>query len=650
MKVKISEVYNKKQKDWACWQKDLSIEKRKKGLSKEQAEEMCKSEIKNEEIDESFSSSGNNGTATPASVVSTAAKQFDGFKERAKGQMMKNVKETKYIEEILDEIEYDIGKIVPKGYLNRKFWDKNRLLDRQSKTKLTKIAEDFIEKIDLQGKVKDITITGSMASYNWHKKSDIDLHIVINYEDFNEDIDLLKDYMALVRSSWNKQHEIMIRGHEVELYIQDEDEVHHANGVYSIQRDEWIVKPSPATYDIDTDGAIKKADGIQRDIEIVEDLMNSKRFLEASGLIEKLKKKIKNLRSSGLNKEGIYSIENLAFKLLRNAGEIDRLHGYGTKAYDEMMSISDMSRDIDINLLDEEQINEKMMLKSGPNGWDLYSKLVAEAYLAAPKFESRAVPHFEAMIPFVEKMFKRIQSKVKVEFVDYHAYSTADELRSDVFNNGVMKIATIDAEHDVFDPETNAKFRAVHDFMSHIQAIGSRGTDFSLKGEIQSYNTHLKTMPPEAWPALFTEIIGQASTFFYQGGEFAEQKIVLLDGFDYENLGVVDGYDIVDKELIKTEENIDIDIENEKMVAESSKNQGIEKHIDAKVQDSGQYQTKTMANYTKDRKDYLFLGDNRDTGGGTGHKSASKQASKSATPIGEGGCGIKQPKITVKIR
>ena len=207
------------------------------------------------------------------------------------------------------------------------------------------------------------------------------------------------------------------------------------------------------------------------------------------------------------------------------------------------------------NLLDEEQLNEKMMLKPGPNGWDLYSKLVAEAYLSAPSFEERAVPHFEAMIPFVNKMFKRIESKIDVHFVEEHPYANVKELRDDVFNNQTMKVSTLDAEHDIFDPQTNAKFRAVHDFMSHIQAIGSRGTDFSLKGEIQSYNTHLKTMPPASWPALFTEIIGQASTYFYQGGKFGEQKVALLDGFDYENIGVVDGYDIVDKELVKKEEN-----------------------------------------------------------------------------------------------
>ncbi len=56
-------------------------------------------------------------------------------------------------------------------------------------------------------------------------------------------------------------------------------------------------------------------------------------------------------------------------------------------------------------------LNESLLLKPGPDGWEKYSELVGKAYLAAPKFEERAVPHFQAMIPFIEKMFKRISSR-----------------------------------------------------------------------------------------------------------------------------------------------------------------------------------------------------------------------------------------------
>lgn len=202
------------------------------------------------------------------------------------------------------------------------------------------------------------------------------------------------------------------------------------------------------------------------------------------------------------------------------------------------------------------------MLKPGPNGWDKYCQLVAEAYAKAPKFDPAAASHFEAMKPFIDKMFKRIQGVVDIQFVEEHPYANAEELRQDVQQNGVLKISTLDAEHDIFDPETNAKFRAIHDYMSHIQ----RSTEFDAKGEIASYNAHLQTMPPKSHPALFTEVVGQACSFIVNG-QFPEQKIALLPGFDYEKVGVVEGYDIVNKELVKKgKETEPEENENEKVI------------------------------------------------------------------------------------
>jgi nucleoid-associated protein YejK len=39
----LDEVYSQKQRRWACAQKDKPAKKRKKGLSKKEADEMCKS-------------------------------------------------------------------------------------------------------------------------------------------------------------------------------------------------------------------------------------------------------------------------------------------------------------------------------------------------------------------------------------------------------------------------------------------------------------------------------------------------------------------------------------------------------------------------------------------------------------------------------
>ena len=56
-------------------------------------------------------------------------------------------------------------------------------------------------------------------------------------------------------------------------------------------------------------------------------------------------------------------------------------------------------------------LNEKLMLKPGPNGWDLYGKLVAQAYADAPDYDERAVKQFKALVPFVENMFNQIPDK-----------------------------------------------------------------------------------------------------------------------------------------------------------------------------------------------------------------------------------------------
>ena len=121
-----------------------------------------------------------------------------------------------------------------------------------------------------------------------------------------------------------------------------------------------------------------------------------------------------------------------------------------------------------------------------------------------------------------------------------------------VQEDGVLLISTADAEHPIFDAETNAKFRTVHDFGGHVQ----RKVPFSFTGELKAYNTHVKMVPPAAVPALFTEIVGQISCFYLNNKKNCPQKMVILDQFDFVNVGAVNGYKIVNKELVKDETSV----------------------------------------------------------------------------------------------
>ncbi len=55
--------------------------------------------------------------------------------------------------------------------------------------------------------------------------------------------------------------------------------------------------------------------------------------------IQTLKAKIKKMRQSGLDREGEYSYENIAFKVLRRSGYLERLSDLETKAYDKSLSL-----------------------------------------------------------------------------------------------------------------------------------------------------------------------------------------------------------------------------------------------------------------------------------------------------------------------
>mgnify|MGYP003648160694 FL=1 len=199
-------------------------------------------------------------------------------------------------------------------------------------------------------------------------------------------------------------------------------------------------------------------------------------------------------------------------------------------------------------------------------GWDEYGRLVYEAYRAAPNENSAGLKSFNALIPHIDNNFKRIIGRdVAVEFVGVNPYASAEEMLADARKTGVLKISTEFNQESFYGPERNLKFRTVHDYYAHLSG-GKKGDfkppGFTWEGELRAYNKHLNFVGKQGKmvPALFTEIIGQAATYFYTG-DFPDQKVIALSGFDYSRLGSVQGYDIVDGDLIKSGEREEPPIE-----------------------------------------------------------------------------------------
>jgi predicted nucleotidyltransferase len=249
------------------------------------------------------------------------------------------------LEELKIKIRPAGGKLITsfemQPIFNPQIWVRDQMRP-EIRHRLQKIAEEFIEKLDLpNAEIKDIILTGSLANYNWSEYSDLDVHIIVDFREIGEDEGLIKKYFDAVRANWNRIHDIKVKGYEVELYVQDDDEKHTSTGIYSILNDEWELRPSRQEFSIDKVNIFKKARYIMRDIDKVDRHLDRQEYDAALSLGRKTKDKIKKMRRGGLEKGGIYSTENLAFKVLRRGGYMGKLLDAVGTAYDAQKSLAE---------------------------------------------------------------------------------------------------------------------------------------------------------------------------------------------------------------------------------------------------------------------------------------------------------------------
>ena len=220
-----------------------------------------------------------------------------------------------------------------------RIWDGEEV-KQPIREKLIKIATHFMDKLPVDVEIKDIVLTGSLANYNWSNYSDVDLHIIIDFLDVDENKTLVKALFDNARMKWNDKHNIKMKGYDVEIYVEDSGEKHHSGGVYSLMNNEWVNKPTKYQRNIDFTSARRKADDIEFQVNIVDNLITTRKFKAAMRNVLRLKEKIKNMRRAGLESaQREFSVENIAFKILRRDGILDQLENQKNKIYDDMMSV-----------------------------------------------------------------------------------------------------------------------------------------------------------------------------------------------------------------------------------------------------------------------------------------------------------------------
>ena len=211
--------------------------------------------------------------------------------------------------------------------LNPILWDNNQLRP-EVRVKLLEIARHFALYLNVPRLyLKDVTLSGSSAGYNYSDYSDIDLHLVVNKLESEE-------LFTAKKNLYNSQHDLHIQGIPVELYVQPANQPHHSAGIYSVLNDHWINEPVHEEPTIDPKDIKAKARNYAGKINSA---MRSGDLAQCRETMDDLKR----LRKAGLETGGEQSVENLAFKLLRARGQIDKLRKYIDKLTSDKLSLGE---------------------------------------------------------------------------------------------------------------------------------------------------------------------------------------------------------------------------------------------------------------------------------------------------------------------
>ena len=220
--------------------------------------------------------------------------------------------------------------------LNPAIWD-NGMLKSEIKEKILALVEEFQSTLDVPLHVLDVEIVGSNASYNYTDKSDVDVHIITNFDDYGYPQEFIQAAMNSFKANFNKAYDVDYKGFNVELYVENVNSTPTTNGVYSVIQDKWIKEP-------------KKLEAIE--VELEPALTEYRQKIDSalkSGSAEEINAIIDELyvmRRNSLLVDGETGAGNLIFKQIRNDGLLDGLKNKKVELRSNELSIESLKEDM----------------------------------------------------------------------------------------------------------------------------------------------------------------------------------------------------------------------------------------------------------------------------------------------------------------
>lgn len=228
--------------------------------------------------------------------------------------------------------------------LNPKIWNvTTKKLLPEVRNKIIEIVNHFEDYIQVPIEVADVQIVGSNASYNYTDKSDIDVHIIANYEVINKETELLQQLYDAKKTNFNRKFDINIRGLQVEMYVQDIKTTVVSNGIYSVCDNDWVKEPKPIKN-------FKQHDNSKEISKWTSHINNVLRKDDEEAVINAIDT-LYLIRHNSIACDGEYGAGNQLFKEIRNLGLLDMLKNKLDELTSKQLSLESMSRGQIVNRL-----------------------------------------------------------------------------------------------------------------------------------------------------------------------------------------------------------------------------------------------------------------------------------------------------------
>lgn len=214
--------------------------------------------------------------------------------------------------------------------LNPKLWDGDRLKS-SVRGALLRIAEDFLDFVEVPVEVLDVVLAGGNANINYSEHSDIDLHIIADYSQVSCDREVA-ELFDTKRLLYKRDHKIEVHGIPVELYIEDH-RIPAVTASYSILKEQWIKKPPDQVPEFD-EAEVKHMVDVWH--HIIKNAIMSGELSTARTTMRLLR----TYRKKGLKTaDGEFSVANLVYKSLRNDHTVEGLMTLINHLHDRQLSL-----------------------------------------------------------------------------------------------------------------------------------------------------------------------------------------------------------------------------------------------------------------------------------------------------------------------